>query len=341
VERVDTRGGPIETDDSGEPVGRSFPVVRLLLYYAVLVLIAWALIALVPGFREALIAPIVVPPLSEAAEVATGGHPNVPGPPAPWPGVFGRGALALVAMVWALAMVLPVAWALKQTRRLRYDPSLVQALIVLPVVVSGVVLVVKNSLALAFALAGIVAGVRFRQKLDEPEQAVYVLLALGIGLAAGVQALDIALVMSMVFTFVVLTLWRFDVGDIFSGGRGAQLSIGDARLLSASPSEARREVAEREAAAVEEIKPHGMLVVLATDSDAARRGIEVVLGRMAIHWRITEAPGSPGKPARLEIPVQLKEKCDPSELIAELEARLSDEIAAAEYIPFGGVVDVD
>ena len=31
-----------------------------------------------------------------------------------------------------------------------------------------------NSLALAFALAGIVAGVRFRQKLNEPKDAVYV-----------------------------------------------------------------------------------------------------------------------------------------------------------------------
>ena len=84
-------------------------------------------------------------------------------------------------MTWALGMTLPVAWSLKHTRKLRYDPSLVYTLIILPIVVAGIVLVVKNSLALAFSLAGIVAGVRFRQKLEEPEQAVYVLLALGIG----------------------------------------------------------------------------------------------------------------------------------------------------------------
>jgi hypothetical protein len=307
-----------------------------------LVLAAGALIAFVPGFRQALIAPIAVPPPGEVDELLTGGHPAVSGPATPWPGVFGRGALALTLMLWALATALPVAWALKHTRQLRYDPSLVQALIVLPIVVSGVVLVVKNSLALAFALAGIVAGVRFRQKLDEPEQAVYVLLALGIGLAAGVQALDVALVMSMVFTVVVVTLWRYDLGDIFAGGRGSQLTIGDTSLLTPSVGDARREVQKRDAAVDDGLKPGGMLVILARNPEAVRRGLETVLGRLASQWRIGDpVPGQPGEPTRIEIPLQLKDDCEPAELIAELETRLLDQITAAEYIPFGGLADED
>jgi hypothetical protein len=145
----------------------------------------------------------------------------------------------------------------------------------------------------------------------------------------------------MVFTMVVLTLWRYDVGDIFSGGRGAALAIGDVRLLSPSPSDARREVLEREAAVVQEVKPHGMLVIRTNDQEAVRRGIEIVLGRMAAQWRITDVNTPPGELCRFEIAVQLKPKVDPSELIAEIEARLSEEIAAAEYIPFGGSAKVD
>src|SRR5690606_19871631 len=114
-------------------------------------------------------------------------------------GEGGRLFLAAIAGIGALLLALPVAGVHMFTRRLRYDPSLVQAIIVLPIVVAGVVMVVKNSLPLAFALAGIVAGVRFRQKLEEPEDAVYVLLSLGIGLAAGVQALDVALAVSLLF----------------------------------------------------------------------------------------------------------------------------------------------
>jgi hypothetical protein len=322
-----------------QPVQRNFPIVRLLLYYFGLLLLAAALVRFIPGFREALVAPISGMAVTKSDAIM---NPEAALPPTPWPGLFGRGFMALCTMIWALAVALPVAWTLKHTRRLRYDPSLVQTLIVLPIVVCGVVLVVKNSLALAFALAGIVAGVRFRQKLDEPEQAVYVLLALGIGLAAGVQAVDVALVMSFVFTLVVLTLWRFDVGDIFLGGRGAQLAIGDPRLLRASTDDTIRVGRDLHDAVAAGLKPNGMLVLRTSSPVEARRAIEVVLGRMAKNWRIGDAVApSVGVPARVEILLELKDKQDPSELIAEIEARLLEHVAAAEYIPIGNPGEIE
>jgi hypothetical protein len=210
----------------------------------------------------------------------------------------------------------------------------VQTLVILPIVVASIVLVVKNSLALAFSLAGIVAGVRFRQKLDEAEEAVYVLLALGIGLAAGVHSFDTAFVMSLVFTLVVMTFWRYDIGDIFAGGRGAQLAIGDPILL-----QSRRESDEIDAGG---LKANGMLVVSTTDPNGARQALEVVLGRMAKRWKIGEAVAPRGwGPSRISIPIELKDKCEPSDLIAELEARMPNQLSAAEYIPIGNPKDID
>jgi len=309
-------------------------MVGLLLYYVALVLVASILIKFVPGFEGALVAPIHeggsgglsgIVSKSDAGKLVT--------VTAPWSGIAGRGALTLTAMVWALLMTLPVAWTLTRTRRLRYDPSLVHTLLVLPLVVAGVVLVVKNSLALAFALSAIVAGVRFRQSLEEPEEAVYVLLSLGIGLAAGVQALDIALVMSMAFTFIVMTFWRFDIGSIYARGRGAQLAIGDRRLLKESRDDA-REIAEREAARPDGLKSHGMLVVKTYDREGARKAVENVLGRLASEWRIVE-PESRNGVAHFDALLRLKKNADPADLVAELEARWSEEIAAAEYVPLG------
>lgn len=312
-------------------------MVGLLGYYGALVAAGLLLIYQVPGFRDALVAPLVEPPRSQIDELLTGGHPNVAGPASPWTGIGGRGALALVAMTWAMAMALPVAWTLTRTRRLRYDPSLVHTIIVLPIVVAGVVLVVKNSLALAFALAGIVAGVRFRQKLEEPEEAVYVLLSLGIGLAAGVQALDVALAMSMMYTIVVLTFWRFDIGDIYSRGRGAQLVIGDARLLSPHSRAAAREYQENGSELAQGMKPDGLLMVRTPHQDAARRAVEAVAGRLATEWRLSE-PVEDGTQFRIVALLKLKKNCDPAELVAELEERWSDEISAAEYVPLGSPV---
>src|SRR6266550_114250 len=49
---------------------------------------------------------------------------------------------AVVAMLSALGLMAPVAWMYMRTKpKLRYDPSLVQTVIVLPVVISGVVLI--------------------------------------------------------------------------------------------------------------------------------------------------------------------------------------------------------
>ncbi len=123
---------------------------------------------------------------------------------------------AVLAMLGALTLVIPVAWVYMLTKRSqRYDPSVVQTVIILPIAVAGIVMIVQNSIALAFSLAGIVAAVRFRNTLKDTKDAVYVFLAIGIGLAAGVQALTLALVMSLIFNLVVLGLWRFNVGDIY------------------------------------------------------------------------------------------------------------------------------
>ena len=311
---------------------RTLPGVRLLLYYALVVGIASALINYVPGFREALIAPIETAG-GGIESLVEGKPPTSLAPPSPWPGYAGRAALTGISILWTLAMSAPVVWVLMRTRRLRYDPSLVNTLIYLPIVVCGVVLIVKNSLALAFSLAGIVAGVRFRQSLDEPEEAVYVLLALGIGLAAGVQALDIALVMSFAFNFVVLTIWRFDIGDIYAKGKGSQLAIGDRSLLTTAEHDVTRKMIAHDESLVEGMKPHGILVVRAHDVVAARRAIETVVAQFASEWRLGEPIHEAKGPPRMQAVVRLKDKVEPGELVAELEARWSDQIVAAEFLP--------
>ena len=80
-------------------------------------------------------------------------------------------------------------------------------------------IVVHNSLALAFSLAGIVGGVRFRNSLKSSGDALYILLAIGIGLSAGIGAIEIALVMSIVFNYVFLALWGADYGALHGAHR--------------------------------------------------------------------------------------------------------------------------
>ncbi|HEY7237245.1 MAG TPA: DUF4956 domain-containing protein [Gemmatimonadaceae bacterium] len=117
-----------------------------------------------------------------------------------------------LAMVASVLLALPTAWVYTRTRAKRgYQQSVVQTLIVLPLVVAGVVVLVKYSVALAFSLAGIVAAVRFRNTLDDSKDAVYIFLATAIGLASAVD-LPVALVISVLFNGVALALWYSDFG---------------------------------------------------------------------------------------------------------------------------------
>ena len=126
-----------------------------------------------------------------------------------------NGTLAIsvaLAMLAAASVALPVAWIYTLTRSKRgYQQSVVQMLIILPVVVAGIVVMVKYSIALAFSLGGIAAAVRFRNSLDDSKDAVYVFLATGIGMAAAVD-LPVAFVISFMFNLIIVLLWSTDFG---------------------------------------------------------------------------------------------------------------------------------
>ena len=119
----------------------------------------------------------------------------------------------VIAVVGAIVTVVPLAWTYMAVRtNEEYDQSLVETIIILPIAVTAIVIMVNESLALAFGLTGIVGGVRFRNSLKSPGDALYILAAIGVGLAAGIGALEIALVMTVVFNYSFVILWMSDVG---------------------------------------------------------------------------------------------------------------------------------
>ncbi len=186
-------------------------VVRLVVYYgalAIVLLATWGLlppatIGVLENLHEAWIS--IVPSGGSVAEIfgGEGVGPTV---------ILGGALLATVASVTAFILALPVAWVYIHTRQKKgYTQSVMHALILLPVLVAAVVVLVKNSLPLAFALAGIVAAVRFRNTLKDSRDTVYVFMVIVLGLAAGAQP-GVAAALSILFNIVVLVLWQTDFG---------------------------------------------------------------------------------------------------------------------------------
>jgi dolichyl-phosphate-mannose--protein O-mannosyl transferase len=124
----------------------------------------------------------------------------------------------LLASIGATILAVPVSWAYFITSRARrIDQSFLQTIMVLPLLVTGIAMIVLNSIALAFSLAGVVAAVRFRFSLNQPSDAMYIFVAIGIGLGAGIGALGIAFVISLTFVLVSLVIWKLEYGKTLSG----------------------------------------------------------------------------------------------------------------------------
>ena len=119
-----------------------------------------------------------------------------------------------VAIVGAVLAAMPVSWVYMTVRSgSEYDQSLVNTIIVLPMVVTGIVIIVQNSLALAFALAGIAGAVRFRNSLKSSGDALFILCSVAIGLSAGIGAVELAAVVTVAFNYIFLALWLSEYGE--------------------------------------------------------------------------------------------------------------------------------
>jgi len=118
-----------------------------------------------------------------------------------------------IAVMSALVIAIPVCLTYIACRkRNEYDNSIVRIILILPMLLTSIVLIVHDSLALAFSLAGIVSAVRFRNTLKSPGDALYVLMAIGIGLSAGIGAIEIAFVMTILVNYCNVVLWYTEYG---------------------------------------------------------------------------------------------------------------------------------
>jgi hypothetical protein len=117
-------------------------------------------------------------------------------------------------LVGTILLMIPISWTYMATRRdIGYQKNFARALVILPICATTIVLLIQDSLALAFGLAALVAAVRFRVALSEAIDGVFVFAAVCVGLAAGIGYLGIAAVMTVFFCFSCLILWHIDYGE--------------------------------------------------------------------------------------------------------------------------------
>jgi hypothetical protein len=336
IERLAERLG-VET--GGRKVGRT-TLVRLTLYYVVVILIVSGFIVLT-GDMKAMESSLAVNP-NDMSSIFAPLFRSLP-----------PLAMGAAAVVGAFLLALPVAFVYVRTRNsLKYDQSLVQTVIMLPVVITSILIVVQNSLALAFSLAGIVAAVRFRNNLKDSRDAVYIFAAVGVGFAAGVGQLAIATFLSLFFSSLELILWKLDLtadhertfgmlcmpapepgravpkGMLslgLSGDASAESPSADTNLLAMGGAEPAPSNGKPK-------KPAELLRIYVTDPEKARPVVEGILGDATKGFKHKKTRSNGNNQYLLEYQLRPRKKTPVEEVIDRLYQDAGVEIIAAESV---------
>jgi Domain of unknown function (DUF4956) len=244
----------------------------------------------------------------------------------------------VIAMFAAFTTALPVTWIYTYTRHKKgYQQSVVQTFLILPVIVAGIVVLVKHSIALAFSLGGIVTAVRFRTTLDDSKDAANIFVVVGIGLAAAVDP-TVAFAISVIYNALALGLWATDFGRApamegrAAGERLARVlkdanrtgtfiaKLDDEVLKDLAPEQLealadrawrRRKRNAPDAAQDERPDYTHMMRIYTTDPDGTRRVVEPELDALFTRWKYMGRVKDPGGIRILEYGIALSESVTP------------------------------
>jgi hypothetical protein len=233
-------------------------------------------------------------------------------------------------MIAAVLLVFPLVFVYLRTRtRTKFDHSLLQTVIVLPLAVTAILSMVHDSLALAFSLAGVVAAIRFRSNLKESRDAVYIFTAVGIGFAAGIRELGVGLLLSILFCVLELMLWRLDLAEDYTAGLRRMLTDDETHH-----SEGRIQLAtgpEPSVAPDADAKPQHRFRIVVRSIAAGRREVEAVLEADAKRWTFVEQGTREDGEGVLVYDVRPRKRLPVDQLAAELRRRAVPEVRSVEY----------
>lgn len=321
------------------------PMRRLLAYYGILAVIVLILAYFFPDTLRKIAArgagaaevssdgPMVLTDALTSSPTASVGF---------GPGSIGDLAVTTVLiLIGTLALMLPVTWVYMSARPIPgHNQQIAQTLIILPIVVGGIVLIIQNSLALAFSLAGVMAAVRFRTTLRDTRDVVYIFLSIVVGFAAGVQALAVGAIISLFFNLVLLITWRYDYGrNVLTPTASSQWAgplqtlaspTGDHEIpdrdlvLSLTPQNADaladRFNRVRDVLGKKKNKPRFNCVLSITTYHVpeVQALVEKVLDRMTKRWSLDEVVTNTGRPSEIYYLVRLKKSVPRDDLLTAI-----------------------
>ncbi len=251
--------------------------------------------------------------------------------------------------------MVPLGWVYMYTKaREGFDRTLVQTLVVMSMVVCGMMMLIQDQFSRALALVGVVSAVRFRTNLRDPKDAVYMLVAIGIGMGSGLQVHRVAGYLTVIMCAVFLVISRLRLGEEPAGAAAAadtgkkkdkdkkdkkekkdKKKGNGAQAKEPSTTTVVPDRLERIAASIQDPsrgleRPNTAIILEAVDAEAAMSYVAQAMARYNATWHlVTFAPN--GTTTRLEYMVRLDGEGDLLAAVArEIEGSCGTTIRTVE-----------
>lgn len=98
------------------------------------------------------------------------------------------------------------------TKKTFYSKNFNISLAALAVITAGIILAVQSSIVISLGMVGALSIVRFRTAIKEPMDLCFMFWSIAVGICCGAHMTEVAVVLSLVLTILVVILDRLPVG---------------------------------------------------------------------------------------------------------------------------------
>ena len=114
---------------------------------------------------------------------------------------------AFLAIFLSFVLTLFIGFVYRWTHRgARYSQSFVQTIIIMGVVVSIIMIVIGNNIAVAFGLVGAFSIIRFRSAMSDPKDIAFIFFGMAAGIASGLGFYLLAVLFTFSLSVIIFIL---------------------------------------------------------------------------------------------------------------------------------------
>jgi len=133
---------------------------------------------------------------------------------------------SIMAITLSFILALMITQIYKITYRgIRYSQSFVHTIIIMSVVVSVVMAVIGNNIAVAFGLVGAFSIIRFRSAMNDPKDIAFIFFGMVSGIACGLGFYLLAVVFTITVSIFIYILFLFNYGKQNSTEKTLKITV--------------------------------------------------------------------------------------------------------------------